>query len=187
MKFIQELVESRMIRQLRDVEQFNLNDLMERLFEHLLALQVLALVDVRAAKNYTSSIANNLQFNGFRTTQKDLYNLLNFVINNREYRDKIDHNLDIILPIYHIKRNIRSISDGRLDRDDYNNMMMIIQRQYHRIGPRQANLRREISEWSRQTPDQRAEIIKQLLMLMRERQLNSDLYHLISNLSKSQL
>jgi hypothetical protein len=160
---------------------------MERLFEHLLALQVLALVDLPAAKNYTSSIANNFSFDGFRTSQKDLYNLINFVVNAEDYEDRMNNNIDISLPLYNIKRNIRALADGRLDLDDYNNMMMIIQRKYHRIGPRQANLRREISEWYNQTRSHRIEIINQLSALMRERLMNSDLYNLIANLKKSQL
>jgi len=187
MKFIQELIESRMIRQLSQAEQFNLEQLTERLFEHLLALEILALVDARAARNYVSSIVNNLNFDGFRTTQRDLYNLLTLVYNADRYSDQINKNISITLPIFHIRRNLRTIADGRIDINDYNNMMMILQRQYHRIGPRQANLRREISEWSRQTRSQRWEIVQQLTMLMRERMLNSDLYYMISNLSKSQL
>jgi hypothetical protein len=99
----------------------------------------------------------------------------------------MNNNIDISLPLYNIKRNIRALADGRLDLDDYNNMMMIIQRKYHRIGPRQANLRREISEWYNQTRSHRIEIINQLSALMRERLMNSDLYNLIANLKKSQL
>jgi hypothetical protein len=187
MKFIQEIIESRMIRQLSQAQQFNLEELTERLFEHLLALQVLSLVDSKAAKNYVSGIINNLNFDGFRNTQKDLYNLLTLVYNADRYSDIIKPNISISLPIFHIRRNLRSIADGRIDVTDYNNMMMILQRQYHRIGPRQANLRREISEWPRKTTSQRMEIIQQLMMLMRERMLNSDLYYIISNISKSQL
>ena len=147
----------------------------------------MALTDSAAARSYVSGIINNLDFNGFRTTQKDLYNLLTLVHNADRYKDQIKNNISITLPIFHIRRNLRAVADGRIDLSDYNNMMMIFQRQYHRIGPRQANLRREISEWSRKTRFQRWEIIQQLTMLMRERMLNSDLYHMISNLSKSQL
>jgi hypothetical protein len=187
MKFLQEIIESRMIRQLSQAQQFDLEQLTERLFEHLLALQVLSLVDERSAKNYVSGIINNLNFDGFRNTQKDLYNLLTLVYNSDRYNDIIKPNISISLPIFHIRRNLRAIANGKIDVTDYNNMMMILQRQYHRVGPRQANLRREISDWPRQTRSQRAEIIAQLLMLMRERMLNSDLYHILSGISKSQL
>ena len=97
MKFIQELIESRMIRQLSQAEQFNLEQLTERLFEHLLALEILALVDARAARNYVSSIVNNLNFDGFRTTQRDLYNLLTLVYNADRYSDQINKNISITL------------------------------------------------------------------------------------------
>lgn len=183
MNFLKEITESRIIRQLYQAEQFDLEDVMERVFEHLLALQVLAQVRPDEARKYCQTVVNNSNFDQFRTTQKDLYNLLALVVNADRYKNTVNKNISISLPEFIIKRNLRSIAEGRIDLDDYNNMMMIIQRLYHRIGPRQANLRREISDWSNLSRQNRMSIIDQLLMLMRERVMNSDLYYSISQLS----
>jgi type I site-specific restriction-modification system R (restriction) subunit len=108
--------------------------------------------------------------------------LITLVVHADRYRDTVDKNINITLPEFAIRRNIKSIADGRIDVNDYNNMMMTLQRRYHRIGPRQSNLRREISDWSQLSRRNKLLIIDQLVMLMRERNMNSDLYYHITQL-----
>ena len=95
MNFLKEITESRIIRQLYQAEQFDLEDVMERVFEHLLALQVLAQVRPDEAKKYCQTIVNNTNFDQFRTTQKDLYNLLALVVNADRYKDTVNKNISI--------------------------------------------------------------------------------------------
>jgi type I site-specific restriction-modification system R (restriction) subunit len=182
MNFLKEITESRIIRQLNQARQFDLEEITERVFEHLLALQVLAQVRPKEARQYAQTIANNISFDGFRPAQRDLYNLIALVVHADRYSDTVDKNINITLPEFAIRRNIKSIADGRIDVNDYNNMMMTLQRRYHRIGPRQANLRREISDWSQLSRRNKLLIIDQLVMLMRERNMNSDLYYHITQL-----
>lgn len=182
MNFLVEITESRIIRQLSQASQFDLEEITERVFEHLLALQILAQVRPKTAQQYAQTIANNSNFDGFRSTQRDLYNLIALIVHADRYQDTVKRNINITLPEFAIRRNIKSIADGRIDVDDYNNMMMTLQRRYHRIGPRQANLRREISDWPQLSRRAKLSIIDQLTMLMRERNMNSDLYGHITQL-----
>jgi type I site-specific restriction-modification system R (restriction) subunit len=185
MNIFQEVTESRMIRQLGQVEGRRLDTLMEQLFEHLLALQVLAMEDPAQARQYVSSIVQNLNFPGFRQSQNDLYNLIVFVMKQSQYSDKIDANIDIVLPEFNLKRNIREIADGRININDYNHMMLMIQRRYPTVGYRQANLRREIADYPKLDLKARRDLVQRLSVLMRETQVNSDMYYKLQNLQSS--
>jgi type I site-specific restriction-modification system R (restriction) subunit len=182
MNIFQEVTESRMIRQLGQVDGRKLDSLMEQLFEHLLALQVLAIQDPQEARRYVSGIVNNLNFPGFRQSQNDLYNLIVLVMKHSQYSDKIEANMDIVLPEFNLKRNIREIADGRININDYNHMMLMIQRRYPTVGYRQANLRREITDYRALNSKSRRDLVQRLALLMRETQVNSDMYYKLQNL-----
>jgi hypothetical protein len=182
MNIFQEVTESRLIRRLEQVDGRKLDSLMEQLFEHLLALQVLALEDPQEARRYVSGIVNNLNFPGFRQSQNDLYNLIVFVMKQSQYSDKIDANIDIVLPEFNIKRNLREIADGRINNNDYSHMMLMIQRRYPTVGYRQANLRRELVDYRRLDAKSRRDLVQRLALLMRETQVNSDMYYKLQNL-----
>jgi type I site-specific restriction-modification system R (restriction) subunit len=182
MNIFQEVTESRLIRRLEQVDGRRLDGLMEQLFEHLLALQVLAIQDPQEARRYVSGIVNNLNFPGFRQSQNDLYNLIVFVMKQSQYSDKIDANIEITIPEFNLKRNIREIADGRININDYNHMMLMIQRRYPTVGYRQANLRREIADYRALNSQSRRDLVQRLALLMRETQVNSDMYYKLQNL-----
>ena len=182
MNIFQEVTESRLIRRLEQVNGRSLDSLVEQLFEHLLALQVLAIQDPQEARRYVSGIVNNLNFPGFRQSQNDLYNLIVFVMKQSQYSDRIDTNIEITIPEFNLKRNIREIADGRININDYNHMMLMIQRRYPTVGYRQANLRREIADYRALNPQSRRDLVQRLALLMRETQVNSDMYYKLQNL-----
>ena len=182
MNIFQEVTESRMIRRLSQVEGRKLDSIMEQLFEHLLALQLLAMEDPQDARQYVSSIVQNLNFPGFRQSQNDLYNLIVLVLKHEQYDDKIVKNMDIVIPEFNLKRNLRSIADGRIDVNDYNHMMLMIQRRYPTVGYRQANMRREIADYQKLTPKIRKDLVQRLSVLMRESQVNSDMWYKLQKL-----
>jgi hypothetical protein len=160
---------------------------MERLYEHLLALEVLAIEMPQEAAKYAQSIVQNIQLNGFRQSQNDLYNLLVFLINQDQYKDQVKKDIEIQLPEFRLKRNLREIANGRIDINDFNNMMMVIQRTYSTIGGRQANLRREISNYQNLNKTDRQRAVNQLLMVMREYKINSDMYLLMEKVLRKLL
>jgi hypothetical protein len=182
MNIFQEVIESRLIRRLEQVEGRSLDSLMEQLFEHLLALQVLAMADPSEARRYVSGIVQNLNFAGFRQSQNDLYNLIVLVMKHSQYSDKINTDIEIVLPEFNLKRNLREIADGRININDYNHMMLMIQRRYPTVGYRQANLRREIADYKRLDPKTQRDVVQRLALLMRETQVNSDMYYKLQNL-----
>jgi hypothetical protein len=182
MNIFQEVTESRLIRRLEQVNGRSLDSLVEQLFEHLLALQVLAMQDPQEARRYVSGIVNNLNFPGFRQSQNDLYNLIVFVMKQSQYSDRIDANIEITIPEFNLKRNIREIANGRINTNDYNHMMLMIQRRYPTVGYRQANLRRELADYRALDSKSRRDLVQRLALLMRETQVNSDMYYKLQNL-----
>jgi hypothetical protein len=99
-----------------------------------------------------------------------------------QYDDKIEANIDIVLPEFNLKRNLREIADGRININDYNHMMMMIQRRYPTVGYRQANLRREVADYKRLDPKTQRDLVQRLALLMRETEVNSDMYYKLQNL-----
>ena len=75
MEFIKDITESRMYRRLGQLTGKNVNDLASQTFTHLLMLRSLYDLDKPKAVKYAKEIVNNLNFNGFRASMPDLYNL----------------------------------------------------------------------------------------------------------------
>lgn len=179
MSFLQEIIESRMIRKVERLSGHNVQELANKLFEHLLALQVLSNVDRTAAARYSQQIMRGQDFSGFRQSLPDLYNLVVFLTNQDRFKDKIGSDSSVVVPELRLKRVLRSLQNGSFDNEDFSHLMMILQRRFPNLSGRHANLRREISDWRRLTKAQQLDVWNKLRILMRETDINSDLYELV--------
>jgi hypothetical protein len=72
-----------------------------------------------------------------------------------------------------------------IDMDDYNQLMMVLQRRLPGINSVLINLRREISGYKNLTAGEKSQCIRRLLLQMRERQVNSDLYQELDKLYRT--
>ena len=176
MKFIQELNESRVFRTLKQLQSKSSADLAERLFEHLLAFQILAQADAKWAKQYAEQVMKYQNFEGFRTSQLDLYNLISLVLNPTKYSDVIQDTQEYAIPELRLKRNLRNISNGKYDNRDYSELMMMIQRQFDNLKGQHIQLRRLVSDWENLPDGEKGIIVRRMLINMRERGVQSDLY-----------
>lgn len=182
MKFIQELNESRMYRRLAQLEGKTVHDVAERLFEHLLALQILCNVDRGRASQYAAQIMKQQQFDGFRTTQPDLYNLITLIQKQEQYSHIIDNDVSIGIPELRLRRNLRDIARGGFDNNDYSYMMLMLQRRFDQLPKMLIVLRRQISDWKNTSDNERKQIIRRLLWQMREKGIQSDFYRELDKL-----
>lgn len=180
MKFLQDLNESRMYRRLGQLDGKSIHDIAERLFEHLLALQILANTDKSYATRYTRDMMKQPAFDGFRSSQSDLYNLIALVLNQETYSYLIDNDTSVGLPEMRLRRNLIYMSNGKFDNNDYSQLMLMIQRRFDKLPKMLIALRRQISNWdSLNTSDQKT-IVRRLLTQMREKGMQSDLYQRLS-------
>jgi hypothetical protein len=184
MNLYQEIAEGRMLRTLANVHGLSTTDLAERVFEHMLGLQLLVQEHPTAAKKYAAQIVQAQTFNGFRANQTDLYNFLVLLMRPEQYERHVKKNLSIVMPEFIIRRNIRAIAAGKFDLQEFNRMMLLLQRRFPDLTARQINLRREISNYATLSKNSRKNIISQLLFAMQERRhwINSDLYVLLHEL-----
>lgn len=176
MNLIRDLNESRLYRRLGQLEGKTVHDIAERLFEHLLALQILANESSAVAARYADQIMRHQDFSGFRVTQPDLYNLITLVLRQDQYSDKIITDASIGIPELRLKRNLRSLSKGTFDNNDYSQMMLIMQRRFEKMPMQLIGLRRRISDWKRLSNSEKTSAIKQLRLNMRERGIQSDFF-----------
>jgi hypothetical protein len=185
MNIFQEVTESRMIRQVAQLHGTTQQELCEKLFEHLLALQVLAIDNPGKASEYANQIISAINFAGFRQSQPDLYNLIVFLIRPGQFTDQLDTEHTVIIPEFQLKRVLRAVAAKDIDIDDYNQLMMVLQRRLPGINSGLINLRREISDYKRLTDGEKSQCIRRLLLQMRERQVNSDLYQELDKLYRT--
>lgn len=185
MKFIAELNESRMFKRLKQLTGRNMSDVAERLFEHLLALQIFANQDRGTAQKYASQIMRMQHFDGFRTSQSDLYNLIALILNPTQYSHVFADDTKYVIPELRLRRILRALERGNFDNNDYSQMMLILQREFKELPAYLLALRRQISNWQRLNDKEKADIAQRLLFNMRERGMQSDFYVLLSKLQKN--
>lgn len=183
MKFFQELNESRLYRRLGQLEGKSVHDIAERLFEHLLALQIMCNIDRSRASRYAEQIMKQQQFDGFRTSQPDLYNLVALILKQDQYSHLIDTDPSVGLPELRLRRNLRDIARGEFNNNDYSYMMLMLQRRFDKLPKMLISLRRQISDWQNVNPNEHKQIIRRLLWQMRERGIQSDFYRDLSRLT----
>ena len=82
-----ELQEARYYRQLAKQQGKSINDIAHTLYDHLLALYVLYKVDKSAAQGYATQMSKNIQFDGFRQSMPDLFNILTLIIQQKSILD----------------------------------------------------------------------------------------------------
>ena len=182
MKFLQELNESRLYRRLGQLEGKSIHDIAERLFEHLLALQIMCNIDRGRASRYSNWIMKQQQFDGFRVSQPDLYNLITLILKQDQYSHLIDNDVTVGLPELRLRRNLREIARGGFDNNDFSYMMMMLQRRFDQLPKMLIGLRRQISDWRNLSDNEHKQVIRRLLWQMRERGIQSDFYQDLSRL-----
>ena len=182
MKFLQELNESRMYRALGQLEGKSVNDVAERLFEHLLALQIFCNEDRALASRYADWIMRQQQFDGFRNSQPDLYNLITLVLRQDRYSHILDTDNTVSIPELRLRRNLRQIARGGFDNNDYSQLMLMLQRKFDKLPKILISFRRQISDWKNLSPNQQTQTIRRLLTQMREKGMQSDFYRHLSKM-----
>lgn len=182
MEFIKDITESRMYRRLGQLTGKNVNDLASQTFTHLLMLRSLYDLDKPKAVKYAKEIVNNLNFNGFRASMPDLYNMLVMIIEQKKYGDRLFNNWEVTVPEMRIKRVFRAMAQGELDSNDFAQLMLILQRKFPKIDGDQMRMRRMVQDSTKSTASDRKWMHKRLIQMSR-RIVNSDLHQLYQQVS----
>ena len=93
-----------MYRRLEQVKGTDVNTLASLVYDHLLMLRVVYYIDKKSAVKYAKETIKQQNFNGFRQSMTDMYNLLTLVMQQRQYADKLFNNWDIVIPELRLKR-----------------------------------------------------------------------------------
>lgn len=178
MNLFQEITESRMLRRLEQFQGKKVRDIAESLFEHLLALQILAHDNPKTAARYADSVMQQAHFDGFRITQPDLYNLIVMILQQDKYSDRLLNDRSIVIPELRLKRNLREIASGRIDNDDFSQLMMTLQYRISGLNNQLVSIRRAASEWDRLSPKEKDNVRNLLKQQMRTYSIDSDLFQI---------
>jgi len=184
LNFIKELNEARLIRRLDRINGKDIDELGRTLFNHLLGLRVLYYEDPKAAAKYAKAIMRHPQFNGFRVTSPDIFNLVVFIQNKNRFADRIEIDNALSVPEMRLRRNLREIENGKINESDYEKMMLILQRQLDGLGSAHYQLRRETNGYPKLPDNQKVQVIKRLLLLVRNPVFFSDLHMILKRVAK---
>ena len=179
MNMFQEIAEARLFRQLGRLEGLSRSEMARKFFVHMMGLRVLWEEDPRAAQEYARTIMRWPDFDGFRSVSNDLYNITAVLMNPERFADRVSNDMAFAVPELRLRRIMRELQRGQLDRDDFDNFMMILQRNIPDLGGPHMALRREISDYQRLTPAQRVSMLRRLLLLIREHEVFTDLHMLM--------
>ena len=171
------LTESRAYRTPRHLNGLTLKQLGEQLFEQLLALQIFVNSDPEYAARVAEEIMKLQNWPGFRTSQPDLYNVIAILMKPEKFKDRIVQNTRITIPELRLKRNLREIMKRKYNNSDYSYMMLMLQREMEDFLPAPLiQMRRQISNWERQTPRDKNTIRQRLMLQMRKTGLQNEFY-----------
>jgi len=179
MNIFQEINEARMNKRLDSFRGESVNAIAHILFDHLVALQIVANEDPDRAANYARDVMSQQQMDRFRINQPDLYNLIVLVLQQDQYSDLLLQDKNIAIPELRLKRNLREIASGRIDNQDYTQMLIVLQNRISGISGYQANCRRAAGDWADLTRSERRVQIRNLLQHMNTYRFNSDLYSML--------
>jgi len=175
MELIKELIEARMHRRLGSFRGQDVGDIAKNMFNHFIMLRSLYDLDKNKAVKYAKEIVQRLNFDGYRASMPDLYNMIVMVKEQHKYADQLFNNWKIVLPEMRIKRVIRDIASGELNARDFAQLMIMLQRKINLDGD-QMRMRRLVST---ENPAQ-SELnwMQKRLITMTRRNINSDLHEI---------
>lgn len=182
--FMKELHEARLIRRLDRIDGKDISELGRTLFNHLLALRLLYYEDAKSASKYARQIMRHPEFNGFRITSPDIFNLVVFIQNKKRFADRIEIDDALSVPEMRLRRNLRELEKGNINANDYEKMMLILQRQLDGLGSAHYQLRRETNEYPKLPESQKVHVIKRLLLLIRNPVFFSDLHVILRRVAR---
>jgi hypothetical protein len=181
-----ELSESRMWRQMKQLTGLKMSKVAELMFEQLLALQIFAQSDPTYAAQQAAQIMRLQNFDGFRTSQPDLYNVLTIMVDPDRFDDQIVQDVQVSVPELRLKRNLRAIAKNKYNAGDYNYLMLMLQREMQDYLPAPLiQMRRQIGNWDRTKPQDRKVIVDRLMLQMRERGFQNESYERLRTLDIS--
>jgi len=181
-----ELSESRMWRQMKQLTGLKMSKIAELMFEQLLALQIFAQSDPAYAAQQAAQIMRLQNFDGFRTSQPDLYNVLTIMVDPERFDSQIVQDVQVIVPELRLKRNLRAIAKNKYNAGDYNYLMLMLQREMQDYLPAPLiQMRRQIGNWDRTKPQDRKVIVDRLMLQMRERGFQNESYERLRTLDIS--
>jgi len=181
-----ELSESRMWRQMKQLTGLKMSKIAELMFEQLLALQIFAQSDPAYAAQQAAQIMRLQNFDGFRTSQPDLYNVLTIMVDPERFDSQIVQDVQVSVPELRLKRNLRAIAKNKYNAGDYNYLMLMLQREMQDYLPAPLiQMRRQIGNWDRTKTQDRKVIVDRLMLQMRERGFQNESYERLRTLDIS--
>lgn len=113
--FIQEINEARIYKNGDTLKGKTADDLAVGVFLMIMMLEILRNIDKDYAKKYAIQTIGYENFTSMRGSASDLHNLLAVLANQEDYKDKIETNSKINVPVLQLRRYLRDIENDRKD------------------------------------------------------------------------
>lgn len=162
LSFLQELTESRLFKNRDTLYGKTAEDLAKYAYIMFMMLEVLRLEQFKWAKKYAVDTLVYENFDAMRTSATDLHNVLAVLNNQKEYEDKIDIDLNVSVPVFHIKRYLRDIQNHRKYPSQDRQFFMSLETFLKIHDSKLRQLRRDVGDWDQNSKADKAAIHKMI-------------------------
>lgn len=191
MNFIQQMHESRMIRNANDQKELTYTDCCERLFLIVLSIEIMRHhSDSRGfVQKYCENTLSYSNFKNFRISGTDLYNFIYFVLGDKNTIKKLKNpqagwitRQKTKLPISKLRSYLLSVSKNN-NPINISNFLMGLSLELNIKDSNFLNIRRYVSRYEKLTNIERKTVFTKLLYVLRSRLRNSDIIEEYEKLS----
>ena len=179
-KFFDYITEGKMIRNTDGVSRMTFTDASDLVLLYFLALHVMRHYPSRRfVKSYSEQVLKWQNWDHFRSSANDLYNLLNIINGDEKIIDKLSNpraakvmRQRSSFPTLTAKRLLRSFANSNPSLNDSNDLVKIDNSLQN---SRYSGLRRRIANYARLTPQERRKAVTELENALKARGRNSDI------------
>jgi len=179
-KFLDYITEGKMIRNTDGVSRMTFTDASDLVLLYFLALHVMRYYPSRRfVKSYSQEVLKWQNWDHFRSSGNDLYNLLNIIDGDKKIVEKLSNPKAAMImrerntfPTLTAKRLLRSFLTNVPSSNDATDLIKIDNSLQN---SRYSGLRRRISNYSKLTPQERRKAVTELEIALKARGRNSDI------------
>ena len=181
-KFLDFVTEGKMIRNSDGVSRMSFTDANDLILLYMLALQSMRFYPIsnNFARSYAKEVLKWNDWDNFRSSGNDLYNLLNIVSGDMNIVKKLKNpnsamalRMRTHLPILSVKRLLRSIANN--DKPNNQDASDLLKINTALRNSQFSNLRRKVTSYKQLSSRQRREAVTQIEFALKARGRNSDI------------
>lgn len=185
--FIEELLETRVLRNTDDLQNRSSHDLADLIFLTVLALNIIKYYNSNFSANYARGTNMFNGFDGIRSSGTDLHNYLSVIINMDRFMEKLRRpSAPLSVPKLQLVTHLNTIGRGIVNHNQDNGVLLALQQELKITNSNYKSIRRLVQDWHRTMPKEKAHATTRLLQAFRSKAPNADIFKPLEAVARMQ-